>query len=127
MSPIRPSPRTTPAHRRGGLGQRRSRGRGRRPDGEQILRFAVTHDAAGLRTMIKRLLAADVAEVGIERPDGPVVDALRQAGLTVYVIPPGSSRTCAAATARPATRTTGSTPTCWPTSCAPTGAGCAHC
>jgi transposase len=30
-----------------------------------------------------------VAEVGIERPDGPVVDALRQAGLVVYVIPPG--------------------------------------
>jgi transposase len=59
------------------------------PDGEQTLRFPVTHDAAGLRTLIRRLLAADVAEVGIERPDGPVVDALRQAGLTVYVIPPG--------------------------------------
>jgi transposase len=33
-----------------------------------------------------------VAEVGIERPDGPVVDGLRQAGLTVYVIPPGQLR-----------------------------------
>jgi transposase len=59
------------------------------PDGRQTLRFSITHDAAGLRTMIKRLLAADVAEVGIERPDGPVVDALRAAGLTVFVIPPG--------------------------------------
>jgi transposase len=59
------------------------------PDGEQTGRFSVTHDAAGLRTMIKRLLAAGVAEVGIERPDGPVVDALRAAGLVVYVIPPG--------------------------------------
>ena len=59
------------------------------PDGEQILRFPVTHDAAGLSSMVKRLLAADVAEVGIERPDGPVVDALRAAGLVVYVIPPG--------------------------------------
>ena len=29
-----------------------------------------------------------------------------------------------AATARPGTRTTGSTPTCWPTRCAPTGTGC---
>jgi hypothetical protein len=38
------------------------------PDGEQTLRFPVTHDAAGLRTLIRRLLAADVAEVGIERP-----------------------------------------------------------
>ena len=59
------------------------------PDGEQILRFSVTHDAAGLRSMIKRLLTAGVTAIGIERPDGPVVDALRQAGLTVYVIPPG--------------------------------------
>jgi transposase len=59
------------------------------PDGEQTLRFSVTHDAAGLRTLVRRLLAVGVAEVGIERPDGPVVDALRQGGLTVYVIPPG--------------------------------------
>ena len=59
------------------------------PDGEQIMRFSVTHDAAGLRTLVRRLLAAGVSEVGIERPDGPVVDALRQAGLSVYVIPPG--------------------------------------
>ena len=59
------------------------------PDGEQIMRFSVTHDAAGLRTLVRRLLAAGVGEVGIERPDGPVVDALRQAGLVVYVIPPG--------------------------------------
>ena len=58
-------------------------------EGEQIGRFPVAHDAAGLRTLVRKLLAAGVAEVGIERPDGPVVDALRQAGLTVYVIPPG--------------------------------------
>ena len=58
-------------------------------DGEQTGRFQVTHDAAGLRTLIRKLLAAGVVEVGIERPDGPVVDALRQAGLIVYVIPPG--------------------------------------
>jgi transposase len=59
------------------------------PDGEQTGRFPVTHDTPGLRTLIRKLLTAGVAEVGIERPDGPVVDALRQAGLTVYVIPPG--------------------------------------
>jgi len=59
------------------------------PDGEQTARFAVVHDAAGLRTLVGKLLAAGVDRVGIERPDGPVVDALRQAGLTVYVIPPG--------------------------------------
>jgi transposase len=59
------------------------------PDGEQTLRFSITHDAAGLRTLVRRLLAAGVVEVGIERPDGPVVDVLRAAGLVVYVIPPG--------------------------------------
>jgi len=59
------------------------------PDGEQIGRFSITHDAAGLRTLVRRLLATGVAEVGIERPDGPVVDALRQVGLVVFVIPPG--------------------------------------
>jgi transposase len=58
-------------------------------DGEQIGRFPVAHDAAGLRTLVRKLLAAGVTEVGIERPDGPVVDALRVAGLVVYVIPPG--------------------------------------
>ena len=59
------------------------------PDGEQTLRFSISHDAAGLRSLVRPLLSAGVAEVGIERPDGPVVDALRQAGLVVFVIPPG--------------------------------------
>ncbi|MGH3992896.1 MAG: IS110 family transposase, partial [Pseudonocardiaceae bacterium] len=59
------------------------------PDGEQLDRFSVEHTAGGLRALVRRLLAADVIEVGIERPDGPVVDALLAAGLTVYVIPPG--------------------------------------
>ena len=59
------------------------------PDGEQIPRFTIAHDRAGLRSLVRRLLKAGVVEVGIERPDGPVVDALRQAGLVVFVIPPG--------------------------------------
>ena len=57
--------------------------------GETLDRFTVTHDVAGLRTLVRRLLTAQVAEVGIERPDGPIVEALLQAGLTVLVIPPG--------------------------------------
>jgi len=58
------------------------------PDGEQIDRFSVEHTAAGLRTLVRRLLRAGVDDVAIERPDGPVVEALRQGGLSVYVIAP---------------------------------------
>ena len=47
------------------------------------------HDAAGLKMLVRRLLKAGVDEVGIERGDGPVVDALLKAELTVLVIPPG--------------------------------------
>lgn len=58
------------------------------PDGEAIDRFTIDHTAAGLRRMVARLLKADVNEVGIERPDGPIVDALLAAELTVLVIAP---------------------------------------
>lgn len=57
--------------------------------GQALHRFTVAHDAAGLKVLVRRLLKAGVAEVGIERPDGPVVEALLQAELTVLVIPPG--------------------------------------
>jgi transposase len=57
--------------------------------GEVIERFTVAHDAAGLARMCRRLLKAGVEQVGIERGDGPVVEALLRAGLTLYVIPPG--------------------------------------
>src|SRR6478672_3415076 len=58
-------------------------------EGEALQRFMITHDRAGLKEMVRRLLSAGVDEVGIERPDGPIVDALLQGGLTVLVIPPG--------------------------------------
>lgn len=59
------------------------------PDGEVRDRFTVSHDAAGLRSLVRRLLTSGVVEVGIERGDGPVVEALLQAELTVLVITPG--------------------------------------
>lgn len=61
-------------------------------DGEIVDRFAVRHDAAGLKSMVARLLRAAAGQVGIERADGPVVTALAQAGLSVFVIPPGQAR-----------------------------------
>jgi transposase len=59
------------------------------PDGTVLDRFVVAHDSAGLRGLVRRLLKAGVEEVGIERGDGPVVEALLNAGLTVLVIAPG--------------------------------------
>lgn len=57
-------------------------------DGEVTDRFTVEHTAAGLKRLVRRLLGAGVVEVGIERGDGPVVEALLAAGLVVLVIAP---------------------------------------
>lgn len=57
-------------------------------DGEQLDRFSITHTAAGLTRLCQRLHRADVADVAVERGDGPVIDALLKAGFTVFVIPP---------------------------------------
>ena len=57
--------------------------------GEVLERFTVRHDADGLRQLAARLLRAGARQAGIERGDGPVVDTLLAAGLTVFVIPPG--------------------------------------
>src|SRR5680860_962392 len=59
------------------------------PEGHVLDRFFVVHDAAGLKALVRRLLKAGVDEIGIERGDGPVIDALLQAELTVLVIAPG--------------------------------------
>ena len=52
--------------------------------GAVVMRVEVGHSAAGLRELVRRL--RDVEGVAIERPDGPVVDALLEAGLRVVVI-----------------------------------------
>src|SRR5262249_56220013 len=56
--------------------------------GEVVSRFSAEHTAEGLRALVSRLTRAGAAEVAIERGDGPVVDALLQAGVTVVVITP---------------------------------------
>jgi transposase len=56
--------------------------------GRPVERFTVEHTDAGLTGLICRLTRRGVAEVAIERPDGPVVDTLLNAGLTVVVISP---------------------------------------
>jgi len=54
--------------------------------GIALERFEVEHTEAGLRTLARRLIKAKVTGVAIERPDGPVIDALLAAGLEVFVI-----------------------------------------
>lgn len=56
--------------------------------GRELVRHSVQHSAAGLRELITVLADAGCGEVAIERPDGPVVEALLGAGLTVVVISP---------------------------------------
>jgi transposase len=56
--------------------------------GREIDRCTVEHTVAGLRDLIGMLGRNGVGEVAIERPDGPVVDTLLQAGITVVVISP---------------------------------------
>jgi transposase len=56
--------------------------------GLEIARRTVEHTSAGLRAMVRLLDKHGVCEVAIERGDGPVVDALLDADLTVVVISP---------------------------------------
>jgi transposase len=56
--------------------------------GTVLWRHTVSHSRAGLGRLTDRLRELAVARVGIERPDGPVVEALLAAGLRVAVVPP---------------------------------------
>jgi len=56
--------------------------------GEVVLRCNSSHDAAGIRRLAEGFTRHGVRQVAIERPDGPVVDALLAAGLEVVVITP---------------------------------------
>jgi transposase len=57
-------------------------------DGEPVDRVTVAHSRAGLARLVAVLDRHGVDAIGIERGDGPVIDALLAAGRTVYVIPP---------------------------------------
>jgi transposase len=55
-------------------------------EGEVILELDVAHTADGLAELCRRVERAGARRVAIERPDGPVVDALLDAGLEVVVV-----------------------------------------
>ncbi len=56
--------------------------------GRKIASMTVEHTTAGLRNLMAFLSHHGVGEVAIERPDGPVVDTMLAAKLTVVVISP---------------------------------------
>lgn len=56
--------------------------------GEPVDRLVVDHSKAGIGRVVTALRRWGVLEVGIERPDGPLVAALLVAGFVVLVIPP---------------------------------------
>ena len=87
-------------------------------------RFGVPRTAAGLRRLLRRLGRGGVAEVGIERPDGPVVDALLEAGLTVLVISPNQLKNLRGRYGSAGNKDDRFDASSWPTPCAPTGPGC---
>ena len=60
--------------------------------GEVVDRFDVQHGRRELQEMGSRLRSRGVERVAIERPDGPVVDALLATGLQVVVISPRQVR-----------------------------------
>lgn len=56
--------------------------------GAVLARCNTAHDTAGIRRLVETLTGHGVTRVAIERPDGPVVDALLTAGLDIVVITP---------------------------------------
>ena len=56
--------------------------------GREVRRATIEHNAAGMRELLEVLSRAGAREVAIERPDGPVIDTLLEAGITVVVISP---------------------------------------
>jgi transposase len=55
--------------------------------GAVVARFSFAHDSAAIMSTVRRLRAAGVGGVAIERGDGPVVEELLDAGLPVFVVP----------------------------------------
>jgi hypothetical protein len=81
----------------------------------------VSHDADGLRELMRQLHALHVTHIAIECPSGLLVDALMQASFKV-VDPPQRCQ------GQPSGRSHGgksdaSEPTCWPICFAPTAIG----
>ena len=87
-------------------------------------RFQVANTGKGFGGLIRRLTKLQVTGVAIEGPDGPLVEAMLDAGLRVVVITPARSRRCVAAMAPPAPNRMPPMRCCWLMCCGPTATAC---
>ena len=92
--------------------------------GIELHRWTVQNTGPQLRELIGRLEELGVAEVAIERPDGPVVTALLEARLTVVVISPNQVKNLRGRYGSAGNKDDHFDASCWLTPCAPTVAGC---
>src|SRR5262245_2916937 len=92
-------------------------------DGQVRARFDVPHTGGELRGLTRRLVRLGVGQVAIERPDGPVVEALLAAGLEVVVIPGRQVKALRGRYGTAGNKDDRFDATCSPTRCAPTGTG----
>ena len=70
--------------------------------GERIVERTVRHDRAGLETLVELLERYQVQRVGIERPDGVLIDRLLETGIAIIAMHPNQ-----VAAARPRFRVSG--------------------
>jgi transposase len=61
-------------------------------DGQRVVERPVKHDEAGLRGLVALLERHGVVRVALERPNGPLVDRLLEAGVVVLAIHPNQVR-----------------------------------
>ena len=90
-------------------------------DGHLIDEFDVDHSAEGLEELCRRMRKHGVSRVAIERPNGPVVDALLEAHFEVVVVASRSVKALRERYGLAGNKSDRSVPTCWPTACAPMG------
>lgn len=91
--------------------------------GEIRARFEIPNTGKTFTGLVKRLIKLNVQGVAIERCDGPLVEALLDAEVPVFVITPRQVKGLRSRYSGSGPSPTPGTPTCWPTCCAPTGAG----
>jgi len=86
-------------------------------------RFEIANTGKTFTGLVNRLVKLQELGVAIERSDGPLVEALLDAGVPVFVITPRQVKGLRSRYTGSVPSPTPVTPTSWPTCCAPTATG----